>query len=250
MEDSASTRPHLKMRYHTRVEKVREYLETVKDFDELISPQCLFLHFLGPEPSQHVRRNVEIVKKRMTTRFSKAKLAEIQEKKAKTSLAGSLLMRKRQRDAEPPKDDLMVTSPIATSVPQCPASPTSFLELIASTSGASKTKKKERASSSSFKDDAGTAVLKAQEMISADDLFPLGVRSSHELMSSHVCKVMQIIALVDEAKKDKDGLTVLKKSIDTEKAFLRLNDKQIDEALSKVEKAEMKVVEKFNASDE
>lgn len=34
----ASTCPHLKRRYHARVEKVREYLEMVKDFDELISP--------------------------------------------------------------------------------------------------------------------------------------------------------------------------------------------------------------------
>ena len=45
---AASTRPRLKRRYHTRVEKVREYLETVKDFNGLISPQSLFLHFLGP----------------------------------------------------------------------------------------------------------------------------------------------------------------------------------------------------------
>lgn len=50
----ASTRPHLKRRYYARVERVREYLETVKDFNELISPQSLFLHFLKPEPSKHI----------------------------------------------------------------------------------------------------------------------------------------------------------------------------------------------------
>ena len=33
-----STCPHLKKRYHTRVKRVRKYLETVKGFDELISP--------------------------------------------------------------------------------------------------------------------------------------------------------------------------------------------------------------------
>ena len=60
----------------------------------------------------------------------------------------------------------------------------------------------------------------------------------------------QITALFDEAKKDKDRLTVLEKSIDTEKAFLRLKAKQIDEALLKVKKAGIKVVEKFKASDE
>ena len=42
--------------------KVKEYLETVKDFDELISPQS-FLHFLDLEPSTKVWRNLEVVKK-------------------------------------------------------------------------------------------------------------------------------------------------------------------------------------------
>ena len=41
----------------------------------------------------------------MTTKFSKAKMAEIQEKKAKAGLMGGLLTRKCQWDSEPPKDD-------------------------------------------------------------------------------------------------------------------------------------------------
>ena len=56
-------RPRLKKRYHCRVEKVKEYLETVNDFDELVSPQYLFLHFLGPELSSKVWKNLEVVKK-------------------------------------------------------------------------------------------------------------------------------------------------------------------------------------------
>jgi len=56
---AASIRPHLKKRYHTRVKRVRDYLEFVKDFEELISPQSLFLHFLGPKPSNKVRKNIE-----------------------------------------------------------------------------------------------------------------------------------------------------------------------------------------------
>ena len=55
--------PKLKRRYHAHLGKVREYLETVKDFDELISPQSLFFHFLGPEPSSNVRKDIETVKK-------------------------------------------------------------------------------------------------------------------------------------------------------------------------------------------
>ena len=60
-----SQRPRLKKRYQRRAERVKEYLESIKDFDELISPQSLFLHFLGSEPSTKVRKNLEIVKKSM-----------------------------------------------------------------------------------------------------------------------------------------------------------------------------------------
>ena len=44
----------------------------------------------------------------------------------------------------------------------------------------------------SFWVDAGAAILKAYEVISVDDLLPLGVRMSYELMSSHVHKIMQV----------------------------------------------------------
>ena len=58
--------PKPKMWYHARLEKVKEYLETVKDYDKIISPpppQSLFFHFLGPKPSNKVRKNIETVKK-------------------------------------------------------------------------------------------------------------------------------------------------------------------------------------------
>ncbi|KAL0015701.1 hypothetical protein SO802_002770 [Lithocarpus litseifolius] len=78
-----------------------------------------------------------------------------------------------------------------------------------------------------FWEDIGVVMLKAHEAISVEDLKPLGVRSSHKLMSSHVhrsCR-SQFSALLDEAKKDKDHLKTLEKSIDTEKAFSKLKDK-------------------------
>jgi len=55
--------PCLKKRYHDRVKKVKGNLGTVRDFDDLISPQSLFHHFLGLEPSSKVRKNLEVVKK-------------------------------------------------------------------------------------------------------------------------------------------------------------------------------------------
>ena len=47
------------------------------------------------------------------TIFNKEKLAEVQEKKARTSLSGGLLSRKRRRESKPSKDNVMVTSPVA-----------------------------------------------------------------------------------------------------------------------------------------
>ena len=38
-------------------------METVKDFDELVSLQSLFLHFLGPKSSTKVWKDLEVVKK-------------------------------------------------------------------------------------------------------------------------------------------------------------------------------------------
>ena len=56
---------------------------------------------------------------------------------------------------------------------------------------------------------------------------------------------IQIFAIADEAKKDKNHLKTLEKNIDIEKVFSKLKDKKIDEALMKVEKADFKSVEKF-----
>ena len=55
--------PRLKKRYQRHAEKVKEYLESVKDFDKFVSPQSLFLHFLGSEPCTKVWKNLEVVKK-------------------------------------------------------------------------------------------------------------------------------------------------------------------------------------------
>lgn len=60
----------------------------------------------------------------------------------------------------------------------------------------------------------------------------------------------QIFVLAEESKKDKECLKTLEKSIDTEKEFSKLRDKQIDEAFMKVEKAGSEAVEKFKVSDE
>ena len=46
-----------------RQKKVREFVDSVADFNELISPNSLYLHFLGHELSIQVLKRLETNKK-------------------------------------------------------------------------------------------------------------------------------------------------------------------------------------------
>ena len=109
----------------------------------------------------------------MTTRFSKKKLAEAQEKKAKGGTVSGLLSKKKIGDVS--KKDLVTTIPPAHSLAKHLAFPTSSLEMIAS--GGEEIWKKKKAGGKSFLptfwDDADAATLKA-----------------HEVMSSHIQKLV------------------------------------------------------------
>ena len=82
----------------------------------------------------------------MTTKFSKKKLAEAQEKKNKGGTVSGHLSKKKAGDVV--KKDPMVT-PSPTHLPaKCPASPTSSLEMIVS--GGKEIRKKKKAGGKSF----------------------------------------------------------------------------------------------------
>ena len=91
----------------------------------------------------------------------------------------------------------MMTLPPAYSPAKRPASPTSSLEMIAF--GGEEIRKKKKASGKSFLptfwDDADAAALKAHEAFSVDDLIPLMAKSSNEVMSSHIQKLVQVCAV-------------------------------------------------------
>ena len=118
----------------------------------------------------------------MTTRFSKKKLAEIQEKKAKGRTVSGLLSKKKAGDVV--KKDPTKTPPPAKH----PASPTLSLEMIAS--GEEEIRKKKKSGGKyflpTFWDDVDATTLKAHEALSMDDLSPLMAKLSSEVMSSHV----------------------------------------------------------------
>ena len=82
----------------------------------------------------------------MTTRFSKQKLAEVQEKKAKGGTVNGLLSKKKTGDVS--KKDSVTSIPPAHSPAKCLASPTSSLEMIAFCG--EEIKKKKKASGKSF----------------------------------------------------------------------------------------------------
>ena len=50
---------HLKSCYKDRLKRVLEYVDKVKDYDDLISPNSLSFHFLGPEPSSGALQRLE-----------------------------------------------------------------------------------------------------------------------------------------------------------------------------------------------
>ena len=114
----------------------------------------------------------------MTTRFSKQKLAKAQEKKAKGGIVGGLLSKKHSKTGDVSKEDPKVTPPPAHSPAKHPAFPTSSLEVIAFLP--------------SFWNNADTAALKAHEACSMYDLSPLMAKSSSEVMSSHIQKLVQV----------------------------------------------------------
>ena len=94
--------------------------------------ECMFLpssFFSSSSSSSFFFFNFSFVLSGMTTRFSKQKLAEAQEKKAKGGTVNGLLSKKKTSDVS--KKDSVTKIPPACSPAKCLASPTSSLEMIA-----------------------------------------------------------------------------------------------------------------------
>ena len=114
----------------------------------------------------------------MTTRFSKQKLAEAQEKKAKGGTVSGLLSKKKTGDTS--KKDPMMTLPPTHSLAKRPTSPTLSLEVIAF--GGEEVRKKKKVGDKSFLptfwDDVDVAALKAHKVLFMDDQSPRMAKSS------------------------------------------------------------------------
>ena len=51
-------RPELKSRFEECVRTAVEYVSTINEFDDLVDPQTLARHCLGPEPSHYILRAI------------------------------------------------------------------------------------------------------------------------------------------------------------------------------------------------
>nr|POE75718.1 hypothetical protein CFP56_49127 [Quercus suber] len=214
----------------------------------------------------------------MTTRFSKQKLVEAQEKKAKGGLVSGLLSRKRLKVGDISKEDPVVTPPSAHSLAKRLASLTSSLEVIAS--AREETKKKNKVVGKSFLpyfwDDADAAALKAYTTLSMDDLSPLMVKSSSEALGESlfisgklldlekkvsIAEPMikslsiknetlknKVAILAVEAENDKEHVAALEKSLQVEKDFCKLKDKQMGDLQLKLQKAGAMALQEFKDS--
>ncbi|KAK9986663.1 hypothetical protein SO802_031614 [Lithocarpus litseifolius] len=226
-----NTRPLLKKRYRGHLEKVREFVDSVAYFDELIFPNPLCLHFLGPESSTHVLKRLETNRKKMATCFSKKKLAEMKEKKDKSIPEEGGFISKRRRLEKKVKDGVIekpevVLQPAIPSSPH-PHSPSSSLKVLPSS---------------------------AYEAISIEDLKPLMSKPSNELMSSHIHRVMQVLG---------ESLYLSRKNMDYEEKYVLAQSKvesvssenaslaeQLEAALGKIEEAQTQATVDFKNSDE
>nr|POF27439.1 hypothetical protein CFP56_08777 [Quercus suber] len=167
------------------------------------------------------------------------------------------------------KEDHVVTLAPAHSPAKGPASPTSSLEVIASSGEEFRKKKKVGGKSflSTFWDDADAIALKAHEVLFVDDLSPLMAKSSSKLLdlekkvASSKPMVMSLFAKnktlknkvaipTFEAKNDKELVAALEKSPQVEKDFCKLKYKQIDDLELKLQKVGATAVKEIKDSDE
>nr|POE80655.1 hypothetical protein CFP56_39292 [Quercus suber] len=167
------------------------------------------------------------------------------------------------------KDPVMVLLP-AYSPAKRPTSLTSSLEVIAS--GGEEVKKKKKVDDQSFLptfwDDAKVAALKAHEALSVHNLGPLMAKSSSEVMSSHIQKLVQVLGeslfvsrrLLDLEKKVATfeplvmSLSAENETLKNKVAILTIeveNDKECAAVLEKsLQIIEAMVVKDFKDSDE
>lgn len=195
---------------YERIQAALAFAQEIKDFDDLIDPRHLFTYCLGSEPIQYVLEKIlrEAKSKlshscefpsflffnflllllflvEMAIQYSKEKYAHIRGMKHEP-LSQLTLDPKRQK-LHDEKGKATVSSPIQI----IPSSPTPTIEMTASTPPITHSKGKGKVGKSVW-DDPATALGRAHNVITDDELKGLSSVPSHELVSHHIHKLVQV----------------------------------------------------------
>jgi len=79
--------------------------------------------------------------------------------------------------------------------------------------------------------------------------FAVAQSKADSLSSENEVLKAKVTSLSNEMEKAQDCLKTLERDVNTKKAFSKLKDKQIDDALLKIQKASPEAVEKLKKSD-
>nr|POE73726.1 hypothetical protein CFP56_62796 [Quercus suber] len=171
----------------------------------------------------------------MTTRFSKQKLAEAQEKKAKGGLVSGLLLKKRSKVGDVSKDDQVVTPPSAHSLAKRPCSHTSSLEVIAL---------------GVFLQALGESLFVSGKLLDLEKKVATSEPMVKSLFAENEMLKNKVAILTVKAENNKKRVAVLEKSLQVEKDFCKVKDKQISDLKLKLKKVGATVLQEFKDSNE
>ena len=213
-------RPKLKSKCRQRVEAAIEYAKTIDDFDDLVDPRTLALHYLGSEPSTYVLCTIEIKKKKseyllgsslvllfpfsflfnkcfpfvkMTTKFNQRMYAKMRAKKNEPL---SNLGKRTVRMVEKGVSVTPATPDTETRRTASPATSVKEITLLRKKQRVAN-KGKDKADSHSFSvwDNAGLALARAQKAFTTEELRAFSGVSSNEVVGHHIHKLVQVMYL-------------------------------------------------------
>ena len=202
--------PNLESRYQGRVQAALEFACEIDDFDDLVDPCCLYNHFLGPKPLEYVLRKILWKEKsmcislfpfcffffgtylflwsffaRMATRYSKDKHARV--KGMKNEPLSQLAIDTKKCKLIEEKSETIISS----SIHIVPSSPTSCFEMVTVTPPTTHSKGKSKIGKSIW-EDLATDLGRVHNIIMDEELKGLASIPSHELVSRHIHKLVQV----------------------------------------------------------
>ena len=182
---------------------------TVDNFDELVDPRRLYECCLGPEPFAYVLKKIaqeekssflilrpflffliefhptNLLSAEMTTRYSKDKYARV--KNLKGEPLSHITPGSKRCKLDEGKDETL--APL--SLFDTPSSPTPSLEMMTFSPPTTRSKGKAKVAKSVW-DGLATALGRAHNVITNDELKGLLSIPSHELVSLHIHKLVQV----------------------------------------------------------